>query len=140
MGEQAPLLLATRELALAQARTLARRGRYAEAEAILSDVRRDIAPSVPLLDLLARVRAQQGRLDEADAAWAEAERLAPGTREIAEGRRRVAKARVRRTTRAAWPYLVAVPAVVLVAVALLVLDSGEDDDPPPPPQRAAPAP
>ncbi|WP_131738736.1 OmpA family protein [Actinomadura roseirufa] len=138
-GQSAPSL-ATRELALAQARTLARHGRYAEAEAILTDARRDAVPAVPLLDLLARVHAQQGRLDEADAAWAEAERLAPGGGEIAECRRRVARARARRTTRPAWPYAVALLAAALAAalvVVLLVPDRGEDDPSSP---RAVPRP
>ncbi|WP_242904404.1 OmpA family protein [Actinomadura terrae] len=130
MADQAPLLLATRELALAQARTLARHGRYAQAEAILTEAGRDIEPSVPLLDLLARIHAQQGRLDEADAAWDEAEHLAPGSPEIAECRRRVAMARARRTTRPAWPYAVAV--VGVAAVVLGVVSFGEDGSTPPP--------
>ncbi|WP_433335363.1 OmpA family protein [Spirillospora sp. CA-294931] len=139
MSQETPMLLATRELALAQARTLARLGRYAEAEAILADVRDDGAPSVALLDLLARVHAQQGRLEEADAEWAEAERLAPGTPQIAEGRRRIARARARRTTRAAWPAVGAVSAVALVAVVLLIVPDSEDEkDAPAPPPRPSP--
>ncbi len=43
-----------------------------------------------VLDLLARIHAQQGDLDRADQCWAEAERLAPGGAEIVNGRRRIA--------------------------------------------------
>ncbi|GLY89683.1 OmpA family protein [Actinoallomurus iriomotensis] len=89
MTDQTPLALATREVALAQARTLARQGRYSEAEQML----RDMEPGVPVLDLLARIHAQQGLLEQADECWAAAERLAPGTTEIAEGRRRLARMR-----------------------------------------------
>ncbi|WP_433179620.1 OmpA family protein [Actinoallomurus sp. CA-150999] len=89
MTEQIALALATREVVLAQARTLARQGRYGEAEQIL----RDLEPDVLVLDLLARIHAQQGRLGQADQCWAAAERLAPDIREIAEGRRRVASMR-----------------------------------------------
>ncbi|WP_242884327.1 OmpA/MotB family protein [Actinomadura litoris] len=151
MADQAALPLAARELALAQARTLARHGRYAEAEAILTDAGRDADPSVPLLDLLARVHAQQGRLDEADAAWDEAEHLAPGSPEIAECRRRVAKARARRSARPAWPYAAAVPVAALAVAVLVVAGTGEEGDGPAPvvvrtvpaapaPARPSPAP
>jgi type VI secretion system protein ImpK len=86
--------LAVREAALAQARTLARAGRYTEAAELL-DGEHDVA----VLDLRARIHAQQGRLDEADRCWAEAAALAPGDRSAAEGRRRIAEIRAR----AAWP-------------------------------------
>jgi type VI secretion system protein ImpK len=89
MTDQTALALATREVALAQARTLARQGRYGEAEQML----RDLEPDVPVLDLLARIHAQQGRFEQADECWAAAERLAPGATEIIEGRRRLAMMR-----------------------------------------------
>ncbi|GAA4509308.1 hypothetical protein GCM10023191_070360 [Actinoallomurus oryzae] len=89
MTDQTALTLATREVALAQARTLARQGRYSEAEQIL----REMEPDVPVLDLLARIHAQQGLIEQADECWAAAERLAPGATEITEGRRRVARMR-----------------------------------------------
>ncbi|TYB44261.1 OmpA family protein [Actinomadura chibensis] len=82
--------LAVREAALAQARTLARAGRYTEAEELL-----DGEHGAAVLDLRARIHAQQGRLDEADRCWAEAAALAPGDRSAAEGRRRIAEIRAR---------------------------------------------
>ncbi|MEV5409197.1 OmpA family protein [Thermopolyspora sp. NPDC052614] len=90
MSEPTAALLAAREVALAQARILARNGRYAEAEGLLEDAWRGADRGVPFLDLLARIKAQQGDLRAADRYWAEAERLAPGDREIAAGRRRIA--------------------------------------------------
>ncbi|TYK47017.1 tetratricopeptide repeat protein [Actinomadura decatromicini] len=82
--------LAVREAALAQARTLARAGRYTEAAELLGG-EHDVA----VLDLRARIHAQQGRWDEADRCWAEAAALAPGDRSAAEGRRRIAEIRAR---------------------------------------------
>ncbi|GAA3928073.1 hypothetical protein GCM10023085_06560 [Actinomadura viridis] len=90
-GPAAPL--AVREVALAQARELARAGRYTEAEELLDGAWDEGEPSAAVLDLRARIHAQRGRLDEADRCWAEAERLAPGDRAIAAGRRRVAALR-----------------------------------------------
>jgi len=60
---------------LARATALARRGRYDSAELVLTRVPRD-APEG--LDLLARIRAQQGRTRDAAALWTEALRIDPG--------------------------------------------------------------
>ena len=62
-----------RQAALARAATLARAGRYADAELALGSTEGEAA-----LDLLARIRAQQGRLAEAQALWLEAARRDPG--------------------------------------------------------------
>ncbi|MEU6035497.1 OmpA family protein [Actinomadura sp. NPDC047616] len=114
------LLRAAREVTLAQARTLARHGRYAEAEELL----RASDPDAATLDLLARVHAQQGNLDEADRCWAEAERLAPGTAEFTAARARIAAIRGggARGPVAAGTLArrVGVPLVALVMLALLV--------------------
>ncbi|GLZ11157.1 hypothetical protein Acsp04_13920 [Actinomadura sp. NBRC 104425] len=114
------LLRAAREVTLAQARTLARHGRYAEAEELL----RASDPDAVTLDLLARIHAQQGDLDEADRCWAEAERLAPGTAEFAAARARIAAIRA---GGARGPVAVGtlarrvgVPLVALVMLALLI--------------------
>jgi flagellar motor protein MotB len=108
-----PVELAARELALAQARTLARAGRYAEAEDLLSGGEQ---PGAAVLDLLARIHAQQGHLDRADRYWAEAQRLAPGDEEIARARRRVVRVRAG-VHRSPWrrPVGVALGIVVLAA-------------------------
>jgi len=119
----APTVLASRELALAQARVLARHGRYAEAEDLLTEARDDAEPSAPLLDLLARVHAQRGRLDEADRCWAEVERLAPDNKEAADGRRRIADVRadVRDGRRRSGKVVLRVAAGVVVVAALALL-------------------
>lgn len=85
--------LAVREVALAEARTLARHGRYTEAEELLDEAWRDAEPSAAYLDLLARIHAQQGHLERADECWERAQRLAPGEPAYAAGRRRIARLR-----------------------------------------------
>lgn len=63
------------QAALSQATELARAGRYGDAEQTLGLITGPAAP--PVLDLLARIRAQQGRLAEAQALWTDAVRLDP---------------------------------------------------------------
>ncbi|MEO3805172.1 OmpA family protein [Nonomuraea sp. B1E8] len=109
----------TRELTLAQARALARDGRYAEAVDLLEDLQGDT--SVAVLDLLARVHAQQGDLDRADRYWAEAEKIAPGATEIAAGRRRIAAMRPAGRRRRTGRVLLAGCAVLVTAGALALL-------------------
>ncbi|MBK8976388.1 MAG: hypothetical protein IPM29_10700 [Planctomycetes bacterium] len=64
---------------LASAVELARRGRYTEAERLLSVVER-AAPRLrgAALDLQARIHSQQGRMLDAEKCWTEALRLEPG--------------------------------------------------------------
>ncbi|TNY38024.1 OmpA family protein [Thermomonospora catenispora] len=116
---------AVREIVVAQARTLARHGRYLEAEGLLRGLTRDGGePDAGVLDLLARVYAQQGRLEEADRCWAEAERLAPGAPQIAAGRRRIAALRdspPRRMAPGLFGRAGAPPVAVPVAVLIVVL-------------------
>lgn len=63
---------------LATAANLARRGQYAEAETLLASLPTDGPMAAPILDLKARVFAQQGRYVEAEACWIEAIRQSPG--------------------------------------------------------------
>ena len=70
---QAERLLA--RLVLAQATDLARAGRMAEAEQVLG-AGDTVSPAG--LDLLARIRIQQGRLLEAQTLWREAAKREPG--------------------------------------------------------------
>ncbi len=121
MSEPTAALLAAREVALAHARTLARNGRYAEAEGLLEDAWRGAERGVPVLDLLARIKAQQGDLSAADRYWAEAERLAPGNREIAAGRRRIAAMTKRGPVAARWRGRAAWIGAGLLAAAVLAL-------------------
>ncbi|MFI6394936.1 OmpA family protein [Nonomuraea sp. NPDC050540] len=112
-------LSVTRELVLAQARALARSGRRAEAAELLEDLQGE--PSVTVLDLLARIYAQQGDLDRADQCWAEAERLAPGGAEIAAGRRRIASMRPAARRRRLGKGLLATCAVLVTGAVLVLL-------------------
>lgn len=121
MSEPTAALLAAREAALAHARILARNGRYAEAEGLLEDAWRGAERGVPVLDLLARIKAQQGDLSAADRYWAEAERLAPGNREIAAGRRRIAAMTKRGPVAARWRGRAAWIGAGLLAAAVLAL-------------------
>jgi type VI secretion system protein ImpK len=66
-------------LALAQAARLARRGEYPPAEALLGEAARATSgPRADILDLRARIHAQQGHMAEAEALWREALSLDPG--------------------------------------------------------------
>ena len=73
------------QAALAQAAALARAGRLGEAEALLSGL---TSASAAVLDLRAKIKAQQGDLKSAAALWTKAERLAPGNEEYAAAHRR----------------------------------------------------
>ena len=77
-------------LVLARAGRLARRGRLSEAAAFL--IRRAHDPNVPVavLDLLARIYAQQGRFAEASVLWQRAIHREPGNQASAAALRRIA--------------------------------------------------
>lgn len=77
------------ESALATATESARAGNYEKAERILAGLIGDGLVSPDVLDLQARIRAQQGHYREAEALWARAEDLDPSNPEYAEARRRV---------------------------------------------------
>jgi len=103
-------------LALAQAARLARRGAYDAAEALLGEpVVAASGSRLDVLDLKARIRAQQGRWAEAEALWREALTLDPGNAQA-----RAALARLGGPARG-WHHLAAVAARSLVAVAVLLL-------------------
>ncbi|MFC5750689.1 hypothetical protein [Actinomadura rugatobispora] len=143
--------LAVREVVLAQARELARAGRYAEAEELLDGPWNEGGRDVAALDLKARIHAQQGHLDEADRCWAEVAELAPGHRGAAEGRRRIAAVRARaatggftgRTLTARFALRAAAAVVALLAFVMLAdlwADGGPRPEPAANPSAAAPAP
>ncbi|MFI6516718.1 OmpA family protein [Spirillospora sp. NPDC050679] len=118
-------LTAVREVALAQARELARRGRLAEAGELLDEAYHDTEPDTAYLDLRARVHAQQGDLARADECWAQAQRLSPENTTYAEGRRRVARMR---TGRRLPPVLAAGAAGLLAGAAVTALLAGGDEE------------
>jgi hypothetical protein len=61
----------------ATCRVLAREGNYREADHRLRDWIRRYGATAPLMDLLARIAAQQGKLDEAKHLWQTAANLDP---------------------------------------------------------------
>jgi flagellar motor protein MotB len=89
------------QLTLARATELARAGRYAEAEEILSTGgdETDYAPAA--LDLLARMRAQQGHFAEAEKLWTRAAKLEPSNAAYPSALRRAAAASQQRSRRLA---------------------------------------
>ncbi|WP_067488613.1 OmpA family protein [Actinomadura hibisca] len=129
-------LTAIREVALAQARELARRGRLAEAGELLDEAYHDTEPDTAYLDLRARVHAQQGDLARADECWAQAQRLSPENTEYAAARRRIARMR---TGRRLPPILAAGIAGLLVGAVVTALLTGGDDEKPPAAATAAPS-
>jgi flagellar motor protein MotB len=84
------------QMAISQATELARAGRYDEAGAILKGLRQINGPAaVTVLDLQARIAAQQGRLTEAERFWIQVAQLDP----LHDGARR-GLARIARMNRA----------------------------------------
>lgn len=82
------LLAATR---FAQAVDLARAGHYSAAENVLASMPQDEGTTPMRLDLMARMRAQQGRLREAEALWEQAAQLVSDSGAFRAGRNRIAK-------------------------------------------------
>lgn len=116
-------------LALGRAAALARAGRYEEALALLeadatdgpeaAGAVDDVDGSAAVLDLKARIAAQQRRYEEAEALWGRAAEMDPGRPEYAAGARRAAAYR-----RRPWFGLMAsavrialVPSVLVLALA-----------------------
>jgi flagellar motor protein MotB len=73
------------QLLLAKAAGLSREGRYREAEGLLDQENGD----APTLDLLARIRAQEGRLRDAEIFWRRALELDPGNETYIAALRRI---------------------------------------------------
>ncbi len=105
-------------IALAQATDLARARHYVQAENVLAPWVRTAEPAPTALDLLARIRAQQGRLAEAEAFWTRAAQLDPGNADYAAGLRRIARMQQRSLS-----YFPSSWAVGLLLLALLVAGS-----------------
>lgn len=97
---------------LSRAAALARQGRYDSAELVLAGLPRDMPESI---DLLARIRAQQGRMRDAAELWTKALRLDPSNVKFRDGLRKAEHNRWGR-----WTRLV----VVMAIAALLLLAAG----------------
>lgn len=109
-----------RQTVLSRAADLARFGRYSQAESLIMDIIQeddpDIKPSV--LDLLARIRAQQGRISEAESLWLKASKLAPSNEAYRDALERIADMQKRPVWLATlWTLFVGV--VFLAAILLL---------------------
>jgi len=97
---------------VAQATELARSGRYDEAEAVLEGIKE--CPLAQVLDLRARIKAQQGLMIEAASLWGQALKTAPDDQGYAAAMRRA----LRRADRPQW---LARPRPGLAVLAMLAL-------------------
>jgi flagellar motor protein MotB len=123
-----------RAAGLAKAAQLARQGRYAEAHGVLGELGGRDSTDPELLDLLARVHAQQGELAAADECWARAQQFGADESGPREGRRLIAQIHARRYRRRTGRVVGGVAlAVVLLAGAgvagAVVARPGQSTDP-----------
>ncbi|AHH99611.1 OmpA family protein [Kutzneria albida] len=116
-------------MTITEAASFARRGRYTEASAVLAGLGGLGSTDPRVLDLLARVYAQQGDLVAADECWAAVQRLDGDHSAADAGRRRIAELRSRRhrSGTARTVGLVALAGVVGV-LAGVALRPGADPD------------
>ena len=97
-----------------EANQLARSGYYEDAEILINQaLPRSGALRSALLDLLARVYAQQGRYFDAESCWRAALKLAPGSQPITEGLRAIARERHTSPADKLLMWLLAMSAVVV---------------------------
>lgn len=96
---------------LARATTLASSGHYDRAELVLNGVPRGCHES---LDLLARIRAQQGRIPDAIALWTDALRLEPGNAAYRDGLRKAKQ--IQEAPWRRWNGLLLAPGMLVVLV------------------------
>jgi len=106
-----PLLL------VSNARALARAGKYSDAESTLSQLGPEDRASSGALDLLARIRAQQGRLREAEDLWTQLSTRDAGNEEYRAALRRIATLQ----RRPAWLSFAAVVTAGLILIACTAL-------------------
>lgn len=124
------------EIGVAEAAEHARRGDYPAALAALEG-----ADSPRALDLLAKVHAQQGELDAADAAWVRVLALVPEDPEAVAGRRLIAQIKAGKRNRPIllWGATAAVVVALLVAGVVLSLPASEQQAVPQATSAQAPA-
>jgi len=106
------------QIALAQATELARAGKYAESERLLNEMIQEPTVSSSALDLLARIRAQQGRFKEAEALWTQVLEREPGNRQSQVALRQVRHGRMNRINRLS---ALALSPVIIGLIGLLAL-------------------
>lgn len=94
--DQMAILALIEQMAIAQATDLARSGRFTEAQTVLQEILRYEKVTPATLDLLARIHAQQGHWQEAEAAWTEALQLNPACKSYQAGIQRISQIQFRR--------------------------------------------
>jgi outer membrane protein OmpA-like peptidoglycan-associated protein len=111
------------QLAMAQVTDLARRGRFAEAEGLIDELWGEPDNLSPLtLDLLGRIRCQQGRFHEAEVLWSKALGADPDNESYRAGLRRIAKMRRQPVWLASLvPLLVGLLVLAAVAISMFVI-------------------
>ncbi|WP_328997297.1 hypothetical protein OHA18_22845 [Kribbella sp. NBC_00709] len=138
------------QVALSRAADTARQGDLAGAAALLVELDNSGDASPEVLDLLARIRAQQKNWPEADALWARVqeavatEQEPPATEMLAgatAGRKTIAAIRARRrASRPVLPIVAGAAAIVLVAAVGVVALDRSSDEPFTQPPSSQPAP
>ena len=111
------LISLAQQALIAQATELARSGRYAEAEAVLDRIKD--GPSAQVLDLRAKIKAQQGLFSEAASLWGLAIKTAPENKHYASSLKQAS----RRAKHPAWlaHHWSGLAALTLLALALLLI-------------------
>lgn len=117
-----------RRASLATAAQLARQGRYAEAHRVLGELGGRDSNDLDLLDLLARVHAQQGELAAADECWARAQEFGADESGLREGRRLIAQIHARRYRRRTGRVVGVMALAVILLVGSIVARSGQSTD------------
>ncbi|WNV85580.1 hypothetical protein [Umezawaea sp. Da 62-37] len=125
----------TIELGMAEAAEHARRGDYPAALAALGGLE-----SARALDLTARIHAQRGDLDAADAEWARVLALVPDDADAVAGRNLIAEIKAGKRHRPAFVRDATAAVVVVLLVAGAVVWSPSAGTPPAPVAAAPPAP
>lgn len=128
-----------REVDLAHAAELARLGEHEQAIAMLCGLEAATGPSRDQLDLLARVRAQHGDLDAADATWQRVLAEDEADADALAGRALIAELISGRRKRRLVPVLAMLGAAVVVAGSVVWFSTSGQTEPPaaqPPTARA----
>ena len=91
---------------LSAATSLSREGKYTEAESMITSFTSGAKALPAALDLLARIRSQQGRLSDAEALWKHALQLDPDNQDFMAGLMRIARIQKRSTRKSIGVFLV----------------------------------
>src|SRR5690606_15200121 len=91
---------------LSAATSLSREGKYTEAESTITSFTTGAKALPAALDLLARIRSQQGRLSDAEALWKHALQLDPDNQDFMAGLMRIARIQKRSTRKSIGVFLV----------------------------------